>query len=73
MQPQSMCIQKPLSYAIIIGIMYTSAGWYIYRVVMVRKPIKNRDLLWPSKRYAFLGFIGKNVNIYVTIFNFILF
>ncbi len=44
-----------------------------YRAAMARKPIKNIDLLQLAKRAAFLGFIGKRVNIYVTIFSFILF
>jgi hypothetical protein len=44
-----------------------------YRAAMARKPIKNIDLLRPAKRAAFSGFIGKRVNIYVTIFSFILF
>jgi hypothetical protein len=44
-----------------------------YRAVMARKPIKNIDLVRHVKGAAFLGFIGKRVNIYVTIFSFILF
>jgi hypothetical protein len=40
-----------------------------YKAAMARKPIKNKDLLWPVRRVAFSGFIGKRVNIYVTSFS----
>ncbi len=42
-------------------------------IAMATKPIKNIDMLRPTKRATFSGFIGKIINIYITIFSFILF
>lgn len=72
MQLHSMRIQKPIKlcncygrYVYKCGVIYPSAA-------MAGKPRRDIDLR-PAKRAASSGFIGRRVNIYVTILSSILF